>query len=42
MEAMIQNEEGKVAVLSFYSFVNIADTAILQPQILIAAKRKNM
>lgn len=40
MEAMMQNEEGKVAVLSFYSFVNIADTAILQPQILLAAKRK--
>jgi len=29
MEAMMKNEEDKVAVLSFYSFVNIADTAIL-------------
>ena len=42
MEAMMKNEEGKVVVLSFYSFGNIADTAILQPQILLAAKRKNM
>jgi UPF0176 protein len=30
----------KVAVLSFYSFVNIPDVAILQPQILLVAKRK--
>ena len=40
MEDIIKNDQERVAVLSFYSFVNIADTAILQPQILLAAKRK--
>lgn len=32
--------QDKVAVLSFYSFVNIPDIAKLQPQILLVAKKK--
>ncbi|MDG1436902.1 MAG: rhodanese-like domain-containing protein [Rickettsiaceae bacterium] len=40
MEDISNNSQEKVAVLSFYGFVNIPDRAILQPQILLAAKRK--
>ncbi|CAN0573367.1 unnamed protein product [Ectocarpus sp. 12 AP-2014] len=34
------NHENKIAVLSFYSFTNINNPAILQPQILLRAKKK--
>lgn len=34
------NDQGKCSVISFYSFVNIANIEILQPQILLAAKKK--
>lgn len=34
------NNENKIAVLSFYSFTNINNPAILQPQILLRAKKK--
>ena len=34
------NHETKIAVLSFYSFTNISNPAILQPQILLRAKKK--
>lgn len=40
MKDISNNNQEKVAVLSFYSFVNIADIATLQPQMLLAAKRK--
>lgn len=36
----MDNHENKIAILSFYSFININDTAILQPQILLRAKKK--
>lgn len=34
------NYKHKVAILSFYSFININNPAILQPQILLRAKKK--
>lgn len=37
---MSEEVKNKVAVLSFYSFVDIPDIATLQPQILLFAKRK--
>lgn len=37
-----KNKQGKVAIASFYSFVNIEDTATLQPQILFIAKKKSI
>lgn len=36
----IDNKNQQVAVLSFYSFVNIADPDILLPQILLVTKKK--
>jgi UPF0176 protein len=37
---MSEEIQNKVAVLSFYSFVDIPDIATLQPRILLVAKRK--
>ena len=37
---MKNQEQENIAVLSFYSFVNIENIDILQPKILLAAKRK--
>ena len=34
------NNENEIAILSFYSFTNINDPAILQPQLLLRAKKK--
>lgn len=36
----MDNHENKIAILSFYTFTNINDPAILQPQILLRAKKK--
>lgn len=37
---MIENIQHKTAIVSFYSFVNIANIEMLQPQILLMAKKK--
>ncbi len=37
---MTNTTKKQIAILSFYSFTNIENTGILQPQILLAAKRK--
>ena len=34
------SDENKIAVLSFYSFTNIEDPAILLPKILLVTKKK--
>lgn len=40
MEDMTKNIQNETTIVSFYSFVNIANIEMLQPQILLVAKKK--